>query len=283
MRLHRAVIALALALPASPALAEVSDKIPGPGWLWGSAIAFTLAALLLSLWRPAAGLAVVPLAALMAWGGYDMVTDPDLGPAIVQGQGEAYVRAVHASGALGVIGPLLAVALVLLWHRRKPPVDAPRRNEYRLSGKPAPFFTDALERALAQPPEIVMPGDPNGGRYGKRRTFLWDLAGPDGEELDYHLAVFSDVGAPEDAFPFARRVFADLVAMDDAARAIPGEADENEYLFSVTLDPECGAAELGYASTRCNTEWSVHFRAREDGTFACLGIPDWRTPGAFIT
>jgi len=71
--------------------------------------------------------------------------------------------------------------------------------------------------------------------------------------------------------------------MDDAARAIPSTEDENEYLFSVTLDADSGAVALDYAASAFNTEWSVHFRPEADGSFTCLGIPDWREPGRYIT
>lgn len=158
-----------------------------------------------------------------------------------------------------------------------------RRDDYRLSARPSAFVVAALDRALAQPPEIVLPGDPGAGRYGKRRTFLWDLFGEGGEPFDFHLAVLSDAGPPEAAHPLALRVFAALTALDDAARAIPSSEDENEYLWSVTLDADSGMVQLDYAATAFNTEWSVHFRPEDDGTFTCLGIPDWREPGRYIS
>lgn len=118
MRWHRAALGLVMAISGSPALAEVSDKIPTLAGLWGWATGFTLAALLLALWRPAAGLLVLPLAVLWAWGGHDMVSDAHVGPAILAEQGEAYVRAVYWSGLAGVVGPLLAVLAAVLWRAR---------------------------------------------------------------------------------------------------------------------------------------------------------------------
>ncbi len=159
----------------------------------------------------------------------------------------------------------------------------PRRHDYRLSAKPPVFFAEALERALAKPPDIITPGDPDAGRSSKRRTFLWDLFGAGEDGFDFHLAVFSDAGEPEAAHPLARRAFAAMIGMDDAARAIPSAEDENEYLASVTIDADGGTVQLGYVSSLWNTEWSVHFRPHDDGSFTCLGIPDWREPGRFIT
>lgn len=158
-----------------------------------------------------------------------------------------------------------------------------RRHDFRLSSHPPAFFIEALEAALTHSPEIITPGEPGGGRYGKRRTFLWDLFGDGRDGFDFHLVVFSDAGAPAALYPLIRSVFAQLIAMDDAARTIPSAGDENEYLLSVTLDADSGLVQLDYAASAVNSEWSVHFRSGADGTFACLGIPDWRTPGQYIT
>lgn len=110
--------AFAGACLASPAWAEVSDKIPTPEGLWGWAIGFNLAALALSLFRPVLGLAVIPIAALFAWGGHDMLSDVHLGAAILEEQGTAYFRTVYATGAVGVIGPAAIVAIVAAIRRR---------------------------------------------------------------------------------------------------------------------------------------------------------------------
>jgi hypothetical protein len=151
-----------------------------------------------------------------------------------------------------------------------------RRHDYRLGQQLPAFFSDALERTLSRPPEIVERGDRHGGRYGKRRTFLWDLFSDGADGFDFHLVVFSDAGAPEAAHPLVQRVFSHLIAMDDAARAMPCADDENEYLWSVTLDADKNAVLLDYVSTLWNSEWSVGFRVQEDGSFTCLGIPDPR-------
>ncbi len=109
MSLRGAVLAVLLFTFATPALAEVSDKIPSVGAMWGWAIGLIALALLLGWKRPAMGLLVVPIAAINAWGGYEMVTGDFIGRAILREQGHSYVDTVYLTGAIGVIGPLLAV------------------------------------------------------------------------------------------------------------------------------------------------------------------------------
>jgi len=115
----RLVIAgLLMVIFVSPAWAEVSDKISTTQGLWGWAIGFNLTALLLSLWRPALGLSVVPLAVLYAWAGHEMVSDAHIGRAILKEQGMGYVDQVYASGAVGVIGPAVIVAAMAAIRQR---------------------------------------------------------------------------------------------------------------------------------------------------------------------
>ena len=110
---------LLAALTASPAWAEVSDKIATPTGLWGWAAGFGLVALLLSLWRSAFGLAVIPLAVVYAWAGHEMVSDAHVGPAILREQGEGYVQTVYLSGVAGVIAPMVVVAIVAAVRARR--------------------------------------------------------------------------------------------------------------------------------------------------------------------
>lgn len=112
MSSRHVITGMSMVLAASPAWAEVSDKIPTFAGLWYWTICFNLAALLLALFRPALGLAVIPLAAFWAWGGHDMVSDAHVGAAILHEQGVGYVRTVYVSGAIGVIGPAVIVAMI---------------------------------------------------------------------------------------------------------------------------------------------------------------------------
>lgn len=118
MRARHGVLGLFLLFAASAASAEVSDKIPTIQGFWGWAAGFNIAALLFSVWRTPLGLAVVPLAALYAWAGHEMVSDRHLGPAILQEQGVQYVQHVYASGALGALGPMLIVGLIAVYRDR---------------------------------------------------------------------------------------------------------------------------------------------------------------------
>lgn len=118
MRTGQVVAGLLVALVASPAWAEVSDKIQSLEAMWAWAVGFNLAAFLLSLWRSPIGIVVVPVAAFYAWAGHEMVSDPHVGPAILQERGAGYVEQVYASGAVGVIGPLLIAALIAAYRQR---------------------------------------------------------------------------------------------------------------------------------------------------------------------
>ena len=111
-------LALFALISASPALAEVSDKIPSLTNLWAWAFAWNAIALLLGWKRPLMGLLVVPFAAFLAWGGHDMVTGAAIGPAILREQGQGYVDTVYLTGAIGVIGPVLLVLALAAWRAK---------------------------------------------------------------------------------------------------------------------------------------------------------------------
>ena len=119
MSVRHLAAGLLAACAAAPAWAEVSDKIATPTGMWGWATGFALAALLLALWRPALGLAVIPLATIYAWAGHEMVSDAHIGSAILSEQGEGYVRTVYLSGAAGVIAPLVVVAIIAAVRARR--------------------------------------------------------------------------------------------------------------------------------------------------------------------
>ena len=116
---HRLIIALAALLVASPASAEVADKEPSVSALWAWAFAFNVLAVLLEVVRPRLGLLVVPIAALSAWAGHMELSDPHVGPAILNELGLNYFNTSYASFAVGLLGPLLVVLLCSVVRRRK--------------------------------------------------------------------------------------------------------------------------------------------------------------------
>ena len=95
MRCVGAMPLLAALLLASPAQAEVSDKMlmvdhRVDPWIWPAILcAFALA---LELKWPRFGLATLPFSAFLAFGIYSQFNDPYVGPAILHELGDAYVR-----------------------------------------------------------------------------------------------------------------------------------------------------------------------------------------------
>lgn len=94
----------------SPALAEVSDKVPDAAQNWivltsPCAIAFLVATI-----RPWFALLLLPVSSLLTMVPLDGLHDPNLGPAIRQELGEAYIWQAYIAAAIGMIGPPLAWA-----------------------------------------------------------------------------------------------------------------------------------------------------------------------------
>ena len=118
MKFFRVVFATISLITASAAFAEVADKEPTVGWLWGGALAINLIALVLERSRPKLGLIVLPIAALLAWGGYDELTDPYVGPAIRSEPGHGYITTSYLTYALALLGPVIIVLLHARLRRR---------------------------------------------------------------------------------------------------------------------------------------------------------------------
>ena len=110
----RLSIGLFALLAASPAYAEVGDKVPSTLLLWGSALAVTAAAIALTRFRPWLGLMVLPLGLFQATVGHMEITSPDVGPAIVSELGSSYIVSSYVAYVFGLMGPVMAV----LWARR---------------------------------------------------------------------------------------------------------------------------------------------------------------------
>ena len=157
------------------------------------------------------------------------------------------------------------------------------RHDYRLSLQLGGYFADALERALAAGPVYVGDDIRFAELYGGGTFAILSVFEEDARPHLFPLSIrVPDGDVSPDLAEEARQLFAQLVAMDDAARAIPRQHDENEELESVILLPDTAIAVLHYISNLWNNEWDVHFQRADDGAFQLLGIPDNRNPGAFI-
>ena len=158
------------------------------------------------------------------------------------------------------------------------------KHDFRLSLQAEGYFSDALERALMAEPvyigeDIRFAQDYGGGVFAILSVFDED-ARPHFFSLSLRLP---DGVMTPNLVEEARQLFNQLVAMDDAARAIPRKHDENEELEGVILLSDRDIAVLQYTSNLWNTEWGVHFLRDESGAYRLLGIPDYRNPGTFIT
>ena len=116
---HQLVVGLAALVAASPAAAEVADKEPSVTGLWVWAVGFNVAALALEALRPRFGLLVLPVAGLVSWAGYSELSDPYVGPAILQELGSGYVRASYAAYVAAIVGPLMVTVLSAIVRRRR--------------------------------------------------------------------------------------------------------------------------------------------------------------------
>ncbi len=74
-----------------PILGEVSDKEPTVPELWCVAAVLSVGGFLLCRWRRSAGWAALGLAVMVAWGRWEEIHSPDVGPAILEELGQGYV------------------------------------------------------------------------------------------------------------------------------------------------------------------------------------------------
>ncbi|MEE4315871.1 MAG: hypothetical protein V2I74_02705 [Erythrobacter sp.] len=158
-----------------------------------------------------------------------------------------------------------------------------RKHYYRLATRPPSFFRETLEKALCRAPRIYEQGEGPPGRQAAKRTFELALFDEAKDPFYFTLSILREAGEPdENDMSLVGTVFDELIRMDDAARAIPCQYDENEELFEVEIDLDQRQVVFRYSSTLWNTEWTVHFRSDESGAWVCLGIPDWQSPGRYI-
>jgi len=100
----------------SPVFAEVADKEPTIPQLWIVPGIITAIAFVAGMKRPSFALFLLPVALFCAWGQIDELHDPFVGPAIRAELGDAYFTHGYLSSVAGIIGPLIAWA-VLRYYR----------------------------------------------------------------------------------------------------------------------------------------------------------------------
>lgn len=96
-------LTLLLLLP-FPVFAEVSDKMPSQQNLWVTGLVLAVCLGLAVRWSTWANLFAWPLAGLFFYGAYDLLTQADVGPAIMREQGSAYMIAAYGSAVLVLVG-----------------------------------------------------------------------------------------------------------------------------------------------------------------------------------
>ena len=94
----------------SPALAEVSDKVPDAVQNWLVFASPCVIAFMVATIRPWFALLILPVSSLLTFALLDEFHDPNLGPAIREELGEAYLWQAYIAAAIGMIGPPIAWA-----------------------------------------------------------------------------------------------------------------------------------------------------------------------------
>jgi hypothetical protein len=115
----RAVLALGLLLTAAtPAWAEVADKVPSLGHVFRWAIIGTAVGYAVCRFRPSLGLLTFPVAAYFHFALLSEIHRSGVGQAILRELGIPYLQAVYASLACIVVGHVTgALAHFLAWRR----------------------------------------------------------------------------------------------------------------------------------------------------------------------
>lgn len=111
-----ATLLLVLVLPIS-AWAEVSDKVPSIGFLLGQAAVFAAIAFVSARYRWWLALVGLAWGLMMLWGSVDLLSDPFLGQALRQEQGDKYFIFAFAGDIAVVLGALAGG--VLGWRRQQ--------------------------------------------------------------------------------------------------------------------------------------------------------------------
>lgn len=141
-----------------------------------------------------------------------------------------------------------------------------RKNTFRLGAKPSSFY---LERFNATDLRIA----------GAERT-AFARVGEGDLEFEVHLPV--EFGAIRtDLANRARTVLAQIVAMDEVARASNSDSEDDEQLAALTVYEFF--AELEYFSTTVNSQWTEFFTLDAEGVWRHRGklLPWMESGGAY--
>ena len=137
------------------------------------------------------------------------------------------------------------------------------RNTFRLGVKQSSDYLELFRIA----PIVIHPAT-----GGQRRTRPLAVAELGDGDLAFEVFMPAEGDeVPQKFIHIAESVLSKIVEMDDAARAIPSDYDDDECLAYMKID-ELGNVDLHYFSSTVNSEWSVRFTPGEDGQWMCRGI-----------
>lgn len=123
VRAHREMLrhlltAAVLLLSSGLALAEVSDKAPSVTELWLAPLALCTLVVLAGWARKRWFVFLLGGVCLaLAYGKYDLVSDPYVGPALVAEQGTVYIGSAYGSVIVSLVG--CAIGILLAFRRRE--------------------------------------------------------------------------------------------------------------------------------------------------------------------
>lgn len=99
-----------IAMTSSPAFAEISDKVPTVEGMWSTALVIVILAGVCGRKLPSMALLPLPVSALLAYGTWELLSDPSFFSAIREELGGRYIAHSYATAAVSLIGPLAMFA-----------------------------------------------------------------------------------------------------------------------------------------------------------------------------